>query len=163
MSTPGKQNLEVGPGQILRRFTEDEAQKLANQWIAIFARNAQGANLKAYLWHTFCNDSYPSACKRDAELLYAQQIASEIIVLSNDRLSAVLTDALPKTCNVPDFTVFPPSFSWTMAFTHEDGWLGPYFAKHPHYDALVLQDIERSRAMQRKAQEVERARRKGWL
>lgn len=50
-----------------------------------------------------------------------------------------------------------------MAFTHEDGWLGPYFAKHPNYDALVLQEIERGRAIQRKAQEIARAKQEGWL
>lgn len=27
-----------------------------------------------------------------------------------------------------DALVVPSDFSWTMAFTHEDGWFGPYFS-----------------------------------
>lgn len=163
MKARRKFEFEVEPGQILRRFTEDEALQLVDQWIGVYARNAQGANLKAYLWHTFSFGVYPSVCKREAELLYAQQIATEIVVLSNDRMSALLTDALPKKCDVMDYLVFPTSLAWSMAFTHEDGWLGPYFAKHPNYEALVLQDLERARAQHRKAQEIERSRREGWL
>ena len=26
-----------------------------------------------------------------------------------------------------DFHVFPKNFAWSMAFTHEDGWIGPKF------------------------------------
>lgn len=158
-----KFDLEVEPGHILRRFTEDEALKLVEQWVGTYAQNAQGANLKAYLWHTFSFGAYPSVCKHEAELLYKQQVATEVIVLSNDRLSALLTDALPTKCDVMDYLVFPSNFAWSMAFTHEDGWLGPYFAKHENYDALVLQDLERARAQHRKAQEIERAKREGWF
>ncbi|MEZ4223516.1 MAG: DUF4275 family protein [Polyangiaceae bacterium] len=28
-----------------------------------------------------------------------------------------------------DVYIFPEDLSWTMVFTHEDGWLGPYFSK----------------------------------
>ena len=156
-------DLEVEPGRLLRRFTEDEALKLADQWINVYAQDAQGTNLKAYLWHTFSFGAYPSVCKHEAELLYKKQIATEIVVLSNDRLSALLTDTVPAKCDVMDYLVFPTNFAWSMAFTHEDGWLGPYFAKHANYDALVLQDLERARAQQRKAQEIERAKREDWL
>jgi hypothetical protein len=156
-------DLEVEPGRLLRRFSEDEALKLVDQWVGIYAQNAQGANLKAYLWHTFSFGAYPSVCKREAELLYEQQIATEVVVLSNDRRSALLTDALPTKCDVMDYLVFPTNFAWSMAFTHEDGWLGPYFAKHANYDALVQQDRERAQAQRRKEQEIERAKREGWL
>jgi hypothetical protein len=163
MKAHRKFDLEVEPGRLLRRFTEGEALKLADQWIDIYAQNSQGANLKAYLWHTFSFGAYPSVCKHEAELLYKKQMATEIVVLSNDRLSALLTDTLPTKCDVMDYLVFPINFAWSMAFTHEDGWLGPYFAKHANYDALVLQDLERARAQQRKEQEIERAKREGWL
>jgi hypothetical protein len=158
-----KLELEVEPGRLLRQFTEDEALQFTNQWINVYAQNAQGANLKAFLWHTFSSGAYPSVCKQEAERLYAQQLAAELVVLSNDRRSAVLTDALPTKCDVMDFLVFPTNLAWTMAFTHEDGWLGPYFAKHKNYDALVAQELERVRAQQRKAAEIEHAKQKGWL
>jgi hypothetical protein len=157
-----KDDLEVGPGRILRRFTEREAQQLLEEWIDVYAKNAQGANIEAYLWHTFSAGTFPSVCKREAELRYAEQVAFEIVVLSNDRVSALLTDVLPTSCNASDYLVFPKSLAWTMAFTHEDGWLGPYFAKHARYDSLVVGDVRRSRDMQRKALEAERAKREGW-
>jgi len=49
--------------------------------------------------------------------------------------------------------------AWTMAFTHEDGWLGPYFAKHSQYSKLNQENIDQIA----KAQAIEQARQKGWL
>ncbi|MDR1933995.1 MAG: DUF4275 family protein [Candidatus Accumulibacter sp.] len=156
--------LEVEPGRIVRRFTEDESLQLAERWIGVYARDALGANIKAYLWHTFSSGSYPSVCKSEAHDRYLRQAVTEVVALSNDRRSAwLIADALPIRCNFTDFCVFPLNLAWTMAFTHEDGWLGPYFATHPDYRALVAQDIEQHRARQRKARELERARREGWV
>jgi len=163
VKTRRRSDLEVEPGRLLRRFAEDEALELTNQWINVYAQHAQGANLKAYLWHTFSFGAYTSVCKREAELLYEQQVATELVVLSNDRRSALLTDALPTKCDVMDYLVFPTNLAWTMAFTHEDGWLGPYFAKHAAYDALVAQDLERTRTQLGRVNQIERAKREGWL
>jgi hypothetical protein len=45
-----------------------------------------------------------------------------------------------------------------MAFTHEDGWLGPYFARHERFS-----ELNRDNEMKiRKACEAEAARLKGW-
>jgi hypothetical protein len=63
----------------------------------------------------------------------------------------VSTDVLPASSSWSDYYVFPPDFAWTMAFTHEAGWLGPYFARHPDYERL-----------HRKAQKAAVAREKGW-
>lgn len=156
-------DIEVAPGRVLRRFSEDEALELTDRWLGVYAQHAQGANLKAYLWHTFSFGAYPSVCKRAAELLYAEQRAAELVVLSNDRRSALLTDALPTQCDKADYLVFPANLAWTMAFTHEDGWLGPYFAKHVAYDALVAKDLENQRAQQDRMSQIERAKREGWI
>jgi hypothetical protein len=45
-----------------------------------------------------------------------------------------------------------------MAFTHEAGWLGPYFAKHEQYATLNSDN----QAKIRKAKEAELANLKGW-
>lgn len=163
MKTPRKSDLEVGQARVLRRFTEQEARQLLGEWKDVYARYAEGANIEAFFWHTFSSGAFPSVCKREAELRYAEQVAAEIVVLSNDRVSALLTDSLPTQCSVSDYLVFPKNLAWSMAFTHEDGWLGPYFAKHVRYDSLVAENISRSRDMQRKARETERAHREGWL
>ena len=154
--------LEIEPVKVLRCFTEEEALEWTRRWIDVYAQHAHGANIKAYLWHTFSAGRYESVCGKVARDLYLQQIATEMVVLSNDRCSALLTNVLPESCNAQDFYVFPTSLAWTMAFTHEDGWLGPYFATHPNCNELVAQDIERDRAAQRKAKELERAKKQGW-
>lgn len=163
MKTPHKSDFEVGQGRIVRRFTEQEARQIVGEWIDVYAKNPAGAHSEAFLWHTFSSGAFPSVCKREAQRHYAEQVAAEIVVLSNDRVSALLTDSLPTQCSVSDYLVFPKNLAWSMAFTHEDGWLGPYFAKHPRYDSLVSENIRRSRDMQRKAMGAERAKREGWL
>jgi hypothetical protein len=45
-----------------------------------------------------------------------------------------------------------------MAFTHEDGWLGPYFARHASYQGLNAENL----AKILKAKKAEEARLKGW-
>jgi|688.fasta_scaffold867147_2 hypothetical protein len=162
MKAPRKLGLEVGPGQILQRFTEQEARQILSEWMAVYAKNVHGANIEAFLWHAFSSGAFPSVCRQEAELRYAEQVASEIVVLSNDGESALLTDSLPATCSVSDYLVFPRNLAWSMAFTHEDGWLGPYFAKHARYDSLAAENAKRSRDIQRKALEAERAKREGW-
>jgi hypothetical protein len=162
MKTPRKVDLEVGPGRILRRFTELEARQILGDWITVYAKNAHGANIESFLWHAFSSGAFPSVCRQEAELRYAEQVASEVVVLSNDGGSALLTDSLPSTCNVSDYMVFPRNLAWSMAFTHEDGWLGPYFAKHQRYDSLVAENVKGSRDAKRKALEAERAKREGW-
>jgi hypothetical protein len=79
-------------------------------------------------------------------------------LLPNDKLPAVLTDMKPGKCNLSDYYVFPPNMAWVMAFTHEAGWLGPYFAKHPNYDLLNARNI----ALVKKANEKLIAIKKGW-
>src|SRR5215204_627443 len=123
MSSRWSHEPEVEPGKVLQRFTEDEALTWAERWIAVYAQDAFGANIRAYLWHTFSFGRYPSACKREAGELYRLQSATEVVVLSNDRRSALLTDALPTNLSCMDYCVFPANLAWTMAFTHEDGWL----------------------------------------
>jgi hypothetical protein len=45
-----------------------------------------------------------------------------------------------------------------MAFTHEEGWLGPYFARHPAFARLNVENV----AAVRKAEEAAVAKLKGW-
>ncbi|UXH78637.1 DUF4275 family protein [Roseateles amylovorans] len=150
----------VEPGSVLRTFTEAEAAALTEDWLGVFRPNREGSNVRRYLWHVFggLGDNYAS-CSGDAALAaYAQREAPEYLVLSNDRRLAFATDRRPERIALSDCLVFPPNFAWTMAFTHEDGWLGPFFATHPdgaRLDAANLAQI-------RKRREVAMAKAKGW-
>jgi hypothetical protein len=35
-----------------------------------------------------------------------------------------------------DIMIWPEGFDWTMAFTHEDGWFGPYFSRREWLDLV---------------------------
>ena len=146
-----KRSLTTSPGNVLRTFSEDEAVQLSKDWLSVFGKNRNGVNSESFLWHIFSGGRYPSLEQDEALHAYDKQPELEVIALSNDRRQALLVDQRPTTSSLSDFYVFPPSFAWTMAFTHEAGWLGPYFAQHPDYVDL-----------NRKAQEKEFARQKGW-
>lgn len=123
-----------------------------------FGENRHGVNTKAYLWHIFSAGRYPSASGSAALAQYKLLEAPEFIVLSNDRKLAFKTNLLPMQSSLSDYYVFPSNFAWTMAFTHEDGWLGPYLALHKDFSKLNEANVARLR----KAREAEAARLKGW-
>ncbi len=124
----------------------------------VYCKNKQGVNIKAYKWHIFSGNRYPSIDGERAIEEYFKQLAVEFIILPNDKLPAILTNEKPSKCNLPDYLVFPPNMAWVMAFTHEAGCLGPYFAKHPNYDSLNAKNI----ALVKKANEKSAAIKKGW-
>lgn len=160
----GIANFEIQPGNILKIFPKKESLNLSKLWMDVFCKNKQGANTKAYLWHIFCCDRYPHLSGGEAVKEYKQQQAPEYIVLANNCKFAVLTDLLPEYCNMTDYYIFPPNLAWTMAFTHEDGYLdGPYFAEHPNYKALNRDNLECIETRLRKDKEIERAKQNGWL
>lgn len=150
--------VRVSATQIIRRYTEEEARTLASEWLSVFGRDRLGLNTKAFMWHVFSAGRSPSIGGDPAEAEYRLQTGVEFVVLSNDRNAAFLTDVRPDTPEWSDCYVFPPNFAWTMAFTHEAGWLGPYFARHRDFTRL---DAE-SQAKLRKVQERAEARAKGW-
>lgn len=148
---------------ILQTYSEAEAQQWAERWCGVYARGKRAPGLKQYLWHTFSWDAYPSVSGAEAKRLYAQHSWSEVVVLSNDRQTAVRSAELPAGNGCDDFYVFPADLAWTMAFTHEEGWLGPYFAKHPNYEALVTKAQQQRVVNDRKLKELERAKQQGWI
>lgn len=153
-----ERNALVAPGSVLRQFTEAEANRLAEDWLAVFGKKAQGVNTKAYLWHVFSAECYPAISGDEAVGQYRQQAGLEFVVLSNDRKEAFMTELLPESSSLSDYYVFPSNLAWTMAFTHEDGWLGPYFARHPDFVKLDHDN----RAKIEKRRQADAARQKGW-
>ena len=148
----------IQPGNVLRHYTLDETTALVTQWLEAFGADRHGVNSKAYLWHIFSGTRYPSLSGTEAMAEYEKQVAVEYVVLSNDRKTAFATDTLPQSSSLTDYYVFPANLAWTMAFTHEDGWLGPYFARHGNFAALNEINLERVR----KLRQAEAARLKGW-
>ena len=142
----------------LREFTPDEIARLVSEWLAVYGRDGQGVNFRAFMWHIFSGNRYPSLEGDQARAEYAGQICCELVILPNDRDEAFLVDSRPGHRPFPDFHVFPPNLAWTMAFTHEEGWLGPYFPRHTYYTEINAANI----AKVRKREEMDYARSQGW-
>jgi hypothetical protein len=153
----------VVPGASVRHCTEAEAAALTAAWLAAFCPDRERERVNAtgprgFLWHIFSAGRYPCVEREDARSLYRLQHAAKYMVLLNDARTAVSTDALPLEVPLADYCVFPPNLAWTMAFTHEAGWLGPYFAKHARFDELSKRNV----LLLRKKQAAEAAKAKGW-
>lgn len=156
--TRRKPLLTVTPGRVLRELAPADTQEYLNAWLEVYGANRHGVNAKAFLWHVFSAERYPAFPGRDALAEYGKHLAPEYVLFSNDRDRAIETDVRPDGCSWSDFLVFPRNLAWTMAFTHEDGWLGPYFAKHPRYAQLEAEN----QGKLRKLQEIAAAKAKGW-
>ena len=79
-------------------------------------------------------------------------------MLANDRTEGLITDLRPTTALIADYLVCPLNWAWTMAFTHEDEDLGPYFAAHGDYDRLQAANVKGMR----KVHEAQIAKQRGW-
>lgn len=128
------------------------------RWMEAFPADRTGIHNDRYLWHVFSSGRYPSVCKAAAQQAYEEQVAPEFVLIANDQDRGLITKARPTGCSLKDWIVFPPNFAWTAAFTHEDGWLGPFFAQNNRYAELELQNRQ---TLAKQAQAAE-AKRKGW-
>ena len=166
-ATPG---IELG--RILHEYSPTETNALTEQWLAAFAPNGFGQGSRQYLWHVFSFGATPALEGAQALAHYERKGCARYVVLANDRQrkKAFLTDSRPVRSTLEDWFVFPPNLAWTMAFTHEDGWIGPFFALHPEHARLdadnraeLGREQARSRSEELKQREIEKARRRGWI
>ena len=155
--------IEITPGSVLKIFNIVESREIEKKWMSIYCKNKQGFNTKAFKWHIFSGCGYPSTESDAAQKCYESHIAEKYVVMSNDGTSALLTDERPENCNYSDVYVFPENMAWTMAFTHEEGWLGPYFAKHMNYSKLEKENERKKEKNAEKLRQIEVAKSKGWM
>jgi hypothetical protein len=127
-------------------------------WQLAFAQDSRGVNTRSYLWHVFSANHYPSICGLAALEAYQAEPCAEFVVIANDRITGFTTTERLEQFECSDTYVFPANLAWTMAFTHEDGRLGPYFAKHANYTQLVALN---TKALRKQAQ-IAAARKRGW-
>ncbi|WP_257385620.1 DUF4275 family protein [Tahibacter caeni] len=153
-----KPSIIVAPGSIIREYTRNEAAHWMAQWLIAFGRRRGDVSVEPYLWHVFSFGCHLSVALDAARAEYGEAVAASHVVMTGEGDAAVATDERPTQCDRDEYLVFPPNLAWTMAFTHEDGWLGPFFARHHDYDRLNAENL----AAIAKRQEAERARRDGW-
>jgi len=151
-------NILISPGKVVEVFADDDARLIIQKWIDIFARNRKGCCIKNFKWYIFSGGYYESEDGDDALSAYSKHIADRYFVINNSEALVFVTDIRPNRVSLSDYYICPPNMAWTMAFTHEDDWLGPYFAKHPDYKILELEN----QRYRRKLKEIEEAKCKGW-
>jgi hypothetical protein len=124
-----------------RALSLERTAALRTQWRQVFARplhRAEGVwSLGDFEWHAFSYEEDFSLSGEKARAAYLETGAGPRIVLPNadDDAACLVTCSAPFDLGASDFCVFPESLEWTMAFTHEDGWLGPYFCLAKWIDA----------------------------
>ena len=155
--------LDFEPGRVLTVYSQSESSRIEEQWMKVYASRRQGLNTKAYKWHVFSGGAYPCLEGDEARSLYDVHAAVEYIILANDFCAALATDERPTRLSLNDVYVFPKNLAWTMAFTHEEGWLGPYFAKHRNYSSLEKENARELAAWKEKQRQIEVAKARGWM
>lgn len=118
------------------RLTIDTVQELADRWRDTFARRVKAATGEAthagFDWHAF-SYSFVDALQGDvARAEYrARQRHQKFIVLGGPTPTEGF---LCESATLPSFDragldvyVVDENFTWTMVFTHEADWCGPYF------------------------------------
>ena len=117
-----------------------EAWDLLQAWREVYCAPVHAATGKWVIggaggctWHAFSHDYAPCLTGRQALARYAGQPAGTFLVLterSNDAALRCEGPALPDFSDLrQDVYVAPPTFDWTMVFTHEGEALGPYFSR----------------------------------
>jgi hypothetical protein len=91
-------------------------------------------HLREYDWHLFSFRHAPALAFAEAIAAYRKERARELMVIPSEddgpgfRLE--VTGEMPDLEGFAyDFMVCPPDLSWTLACTHEDGCVGPFFAR----------------------------------
>jgi hypothetical protein len=128
-------------------------------WRDAFAKQGHGVGLHQFLWHVFSAERYPAISGEEADAQYLAHEATEYVILPNDKSAAFFSSSRPQQEWYLDFYVFPKNMAWTMAYTHEIGWYGPYFARHPNYLQLQAENIQALN----KQRDIAIAKQKGWI
>jgi Domain of unknown function (DUF4275) len=112
--------------------------ELLQEWRHVYARwlyiTSGKWTYRSYDWHVFSYNHAPAVARDKAVITYASLSPPPhtVICPHDERLPAleILDGLLPDFRNSGlDIYVWPDSLDWTMAFTHEDGWFGPYFSR----------------------------------
>lgn len=149
------------PADSVQVFDAAKTAHWRQRWKTVYGQNGRGTGMHAFLWHVFSAGRYPSLEGTEAHQAYQRHALLRYIVLPNDAADmAFATTQRPMSMQWRlDFYVFPPNLAWTMAFTHEEGWIGPFFAQHPDYERLQ----EDNPSPLRRQEEIANAKRRGWM
>ena len=119
----------------------DKALSIAQGWLLIFCKHRTSfkgiRGGKTYLW----DEIHSKFQNEEALEQYSLHQASSYFIIADNfgefEKRVFVSRTKPNgNLNLADFHVFPKNLAWSMAFTHEDGWIGPKFFTHSKYQKL---------------------------
>lgn len=122
-------------GASVTPISRKEGWALLQAWREIYGEPLRAATGKwgRHAWHTFSHGLFRSLRAKHAMAEYHAQDAAGLLVLLEDDHSIAIRCT---SCSPVDFSplylnlyIAPPSFEWTMVFTHEHPDYGPYFSR----------------------------------
>lgn len=131
----------------------EDALKIAHSWLSQFCKHRTSfkgiLGGKNYLW----DEIHSEHQNKEALLQYERHLAPSYILIEDnfgqhEKIVFVSKTKPSGNPKLSDFHVFPKNLAWSMAFTHEDGWIGPKFFKHTEYQALNKQNEKSIAQMQ---------------
>lgn len=135
---------------------EELAISIAKKWHELYLpENKKWAHKKSaqgFRWETIAFSSEGEKAQEE----YDSHVARTFYIMSEEfgeeNYTLYETDSKPDVNAFEikfDCYVFPKNLAWSMAFTHESGWLGPYFSKNRDYEQLQKRNIESYNAILR--------------
>lgn len=131
------EDVLLGLGE-LRALTATQTQSWQQRWRETFARPLKKATgqwtHRGFDWHVFSYEYVFSLTGDEARNAYRATRERSLVVVPNlddSGVGCVIRFEEPPNLEgrVDDLYLFPESLEWTMVFTHEDGWCGPYFSR----------------------------------
>ena len=121
---------------LVQVLSVEEAKDWRDRWRRIYARATKQKTGRwvngGYDWHSFSFEHTKSVDLEAAKEHYRERRDTRLILLpdghGSGRAEGLIVEGPPPDLGRTDYLVFPPNLDWTMAFTHEDGWLGPYYS-----------------------------------
>ncbi|GLX84520.1 hypothetical protein tloyanaT_07720 [Thalassotalea loyana] len=124
---------------------------IAHNWLATFCPSRTSfkgiSRHKSYVWDEMNSELE----NKKAIEQYEKHEAPTYILMEDsfgqDEKVLYIIHEKPNNTQLQDFHVFPKNLAWTMAFTHEDGWIGPKFSKNKNYEKLNQKNVKAMRAI----------------
>ena len=128
---------------------EEIALSLAKAWHAEFLPNHKKWLDKkprgSFRWEQVLCHSDKEDAQKDFESHFARTYFIMPEDFGKDNFIMYKTDEKPQINafeQLIDCYIFPKNLAWSMNFTHESGWIGPYFSKHSNYEKLNKKNME---------------------
>ena len=141
MPTDEQGDLDAEAAAAFERLSADETKALRQRWREAFAGPVKRRHrvwvYRGYDWHAFSYGLTPSVSLQPALEAYRAAFREglrkgrrrEVYLMPEDLPAFRCRAAEPPDLSKQECLVCPEGLDWTMAFTHEDGWLGPFFSR----------------------------------